>query len=90
MVFFCQVMSPHRSGQMSKRSQVPRIAPLGCSLIEVHRKVGRWVGRSFWVRSCLLITLNKCLKGHKSLGSLCSAVKTLVVSGAGPRDKVTY
>ena len=28
-------MSPHQSDQMSKRSQVPRIAPLGCSLIEV-------------------------------------------------------
>ena len=36
----------------------------------------------FLVRSCLLITLIKCLKGHKSLGSLCSVVKTLIVSGA--------
>ena len=36
------------------------------------------------VRSCFLITLIKCLKGHKSLGSLCSVVKTLIVSGAGP------
>ena len=34
---------------------------------------------SFLVRSCLLITLIKCLKGHKSLGSLCSVVKTLIV-----------
>ena len=32
------------------------------------------------VRSCPLITLNKCLKDHKSLGSLCSVVKTLIVS----------
>ena len=30
--------------------------------------------------SCLLITLNKCLKGHKSLGSLCSVLKTLIVT----------
>ena len=41
-----------------------------------------------------LITLIKCLKGHKSLGSLCCVVKTLIVSGNsardGPRDKVTY
>ena len=36
------------------------------------------------VRSCLLITLIKCLKGHKSLGSLCNVVKALIVSGAGP------
>ena len=43
--------------------------------------MGRYVGRSFSVRSCLLITLIKCLKGHKSLGSLCSVVKTLIVSG---------
>ena len=46
------------------------------------------------VRSCFLITLIKCLKGHKSPGSLCSVVKTLIVSGVRgtylPRDKVTY
>ena len=40
----------------------------------------------FLVMSCLLITMNKWLKGHKSLGSLCSVVKTLIVSGNGPRD----
>ena len=39
-----------------------------------------WVGRFFGVRSCLLITLIKSLKGHKSLGSLCSVVKGLIVS----------
>ena len=33
------------------------------------------------VGSCLLITLIKCLKGHKSLGSLYSVVKTLIVCG---------
>ena len=44
------------------------------------------VGRPFWVRSCLLITLIKCLKGHKSLGSQCNIVKALIVSGAGPTD----
>ena len=32
------------------------------------------------VRSCLLIYLIKCLKGHKSLGSLCSVVNALIVS----------
>ena len=39
------------------------------------------------VRSCLLITLIKCLKGHKSLGSLCSVGKTLVPNQ--PRDQRT-
>ena len=34
--------------------------------------------------SCLLITLIKCIKGHKPLGSLCSVVKTLIVSGNRP------
>ena len=32
------------------------------------------------VRSCLLIILIKCLKRHKSLGSLCNVVKALIVS----------
>ena len=36
------------------------------------------------VRSCPFITLITCLKGHKPLGSLCSVVKTLIVSGAQP------
>ena len=33
------------------------------------------------VRSCLLISLIKCLKGHKSLESLCNVVKALIDSG---------
>ena len=36
-------------------------------------------------QTCLLITLIKCLKGHKSLGSLCSVVKGLIVSWVQPR-----
>ena len=40
------------------------------------------LSQSILVRSCLLITLIKCLKGHKSLGSLCSVVNSLIVSGA--------
>ena len=35
--FFGPVMSLHHSNQMSQRSQVSRIAPLECSLMEVHR-----------------------------------------------------
>ena len=41
------------------------------------------------VRSCLLITLIKCLKGHKSIGLLCRLVKTLIVSSVRPRDQGT-
>ena len=41
------------------------------------------------IRSCLLITLIKCLKGHKSLGSLCNVLKTLIVSGAGQTNRPT-
>ena len=40
-------------------------------------------------QTCLLITLIKCLKGHKSLGSLGSVVKGLIVSLVGPRDQPT-
>ena len=36
-LFVDQVTSPHHSDQMSQRSQVSRIAPFGCSLMEVHR-----------------------------------------------------
>ena len=32
------------------------------------------------VRSCLLVTLIKCPKGHKCVGLLCRLVKTLIVS----------
>ena len=38
-------------------------------------------------QTCLLISLIKCLKGHKSLGSLCSVVKTLIVSLVGQTDR---
>ena len=38
------------------------------------------------VKTCLLIPLIKCLKGHKSLGSLCRLVKTLIVSLVRPRE----
>ena len=35
---------------------------------------------SFLVMSCLLITLNKCLKGHKSLGLLLGGVLKMSLS----------
>ena len=41
------------------------------------------------VRSCLLITLIKCLKGDKSLGSLCSLVKALIVSLVRQTEQAT-
>ena len=40
-------------------------------------------------QTCLLITLIKCLKGHKSLGSLDSVVKGLIVSLVRPTDQGT-
>ena len=40
------------------------------------------------VRSCLLISRIKCLKGHKSLGSLCHCVFLKVSQWVS--DKVTY
>ena len=41
-------------------------------------------GRYFLISSCFLI---KCLKGHKSLGSLCTFGKTLIVSLVGRTDQ---
>ena len=69
------VMSPHLSDQIYQRSQVSRIALWRCPLnvfviVFVYVFVFVSVIISFLVRSCLLITLIKCLKGHKSLGSL--------------------
>ena len=34
----------------------------------------------FLVRSCLFITMNKCLKGHKSLGLLLGGVLKMYLS----------
>ena len=59
----------HQTGQMSQRSQVSGIAFLRCS-----SDVFVFVIVFFLVWSCLLITLINCLKGHKSLGSLCCCV----------------
>ena len=84
-------MSSHHSEQMSQRSQVSRMALRRGSqnvfvfvIVFVFDFVFVFVFvfvNFFLVMSCLLITLNKCLWGHKSLGSLCSVVKTLIVSG---------
>merc|ERR1719238_2174942 len=63
--FFGHVMSSHHSEQMSQRSQVSRMA-----LRRGSQNVFVFVFVIFLVMSCLLITLNKCLKGHKSLGWL--------------------
>ena len=71
--FFGHVIYPHHSDQMSQRSQVSRITLWRCSLnvfVFVIVFVFVFVVVFFLVRSCLLITLIKCLKGHKSLGLL--------------------
>ena len=68
--FFGHVMSSHHSEQMSQRSKVSRIALRRCSQnvsVIVFVFVFVFVNL-FLVMSCLLITLNKCLKAHKSLG----------------------
>ena len=67
--FFGHVMSSHHSEQMSQSSQVSRRGSQNVFVI-VFDFVFVFV--IFLVMSCLLITLNKCLKGHKSLGSLFS------------------
>ena len=41
------------------------------------------------VRSCLLVTLIKCPKGHKCVGSLCRLVKTLIVSSVRPTGQAS-
>ena len=72
--FFGQVMSPHHSDQMSRKSQVSRIALWWCSLIVFVIVI------VFLVRSCTLITLIKWVKGHKSLWSLFEGVLLMYLS----------
>ena len=72
-LFLGQVMSPHHSDQMSQRSQVSRVALYRCSL-NVFAFVTVWVIVIWLVRSCIIITLIICLKGHKSLWSLFECV----------------
>ena len=80
-VFFGQVMSSHHSDQMSQRSQVSRTALWGCSLnVFVIVFLFVFVFVIFLVMSCLFITLNKCLKGHKSLGLLLGGVFKMSLS----------
>ena len=79
VIFFGQGMSPHHIDQMSQRSQVSRIALWKISLIVfgfviVFVFVFVFVIVFFLVMSCLLITLIKCFKGHKTLGSLFEGV----------------
>ena len=79
-LFVGQVMTPHHSEHMSQRSQVSRIALWLCSLnvfdfVIVIVFVFVFVIVFLLVRSCLIITLNIYLKGHKSLGSLFNVKK---------------
>ena len=52
---------------MSQRSHVTWIVPYRCSLRQVDRWEGIYECSFFLVRSCLLVTLIKCLKGHTPL-----------------------
>ena len=65
----------------SLRSKVSGIVLWGCSLNVIVLSLSLW--------SCLFITLIKCLKGQKSLGSLCSVVSGLTVSCWGRTDRQT-
>ena len=81
VIFFGHVMSSHHSEQMSQRSQVSRIALRRCSenvfvvvFAIVFVFVFVFVIVFLFVRSCLLVTLITCLKGHKSLRVLFGSV----------------
>ena len=80
-LFVGQVMSPHYSDQMSQKSQVSLVVIWGSSLnvfvivfVIVIVIVFVFVIVFLLVRSCLLITLITCLKGHKSLRVLYGSV----------------
>ena len=80
-------MSPHHSDQMSQRSQVSRVSIWRCFLtvfvfvfVIVFVFLFVFVIVLLLVRPCPLITLIKCLKGHKSLGSLSEDVLWMFLS----------
>merc|ERR1719237_1251382 len=86
--FFGHVMSSHHSEQMSQRSQVSRIALGRCTqnffvfafvIVIIFVFVFVFVN-FFLVMSCLLITLNKCLKCHKSPGLLLGGILKMSLS----------
>ena len=83
LTFFGQVMSHHHSDQKFNWSQVSRIVLWGCfEMVFVFVIV-------FFVKSCLIITLIKYLKGHKSLGSLCNVkIKSHSVSQSVTRSPI--
>ena len=93
-LFVSQVMSHQSQIKCLKGHKVSRITLGGRSLnvfviVFVIVIVIVFVIVFLLVRSCSLITLMKCLKGHKSLGSLCNVVKTLIVSGARPTNQAS-
>ena len=86
VIFIGQVMSPHHSDQMSQRSQVwsqDRHLKMFCKCIclcHCHCLCHCLCHGLFFIRSCPLITLIKCLKCHKSLGSLSEGVLKMYLS----------
>ena len=90
LYFFGQVMSPHHCDQMSQWSQISGIALWRCSW-NVFFFVIVIVLFFVLVKSCPLITLIKCLKGYKSLRSLCCCVfQKVSQSVSHSTEKVTY
>ena len=94
-----QVVSPHHSDQMSKRSQVSSVALSGSSLnvfviviviviVIVFVIVIVLVILFLLVRSCFLISLIKCLKSLRVLYD--SVFQQCVVVSEWVSDKVTY
>ena len=75
----CQMLSKivkivKNSQKLSKGSKIVNIV----KIVENCQKMSKIV--NMLVRSCFLITLVKCLKGHKSVGSLCNVKSKSTVS----------
>ena len=66
--------------KLSKLSKIVKVVKIFKKKIKIVKML---------VRPCFLITLIKCPKGHKSLGSLCSVVNSLIVSLVGPTNQGT-
>ena len=98
-IFLVMVIFSHQSELMSQRPQVSKITLWRCSLnvfviiIAIDfALVFVFVIVFLSVRSCFIITLIKCLKGHKCLGSLCVLQNQNMIQTLSHwlSDEVTY
>ena len=78
-MLFGHVMSSHHSEQMSQRSQVLLLGGVLKMSLSLSLSLSLYLSLYFFMSSDM-ITLNKCIKDHKSLGWLLGGVLKMYLS----------